>query len=189
VTYEPQRPSGGEPDDTPPDGIRAVGQESQTGAERSHTRRNAAIAIVALLALGGLIGGVLATSRGSGSQPSAGSRPRHRPPATHGFALGPPTTTAHLLEHFEYVGPSDSGGFAVPSSSVASYYMYKCPGRRPSAFYAEMLNADGSDRQTIAKTAGHIGTGSVVLHPKYPGSAYHLAIRTNCVYRIRVYDK
>jgi hypothetical protein len=151
-------------------------------------RRYAPVAVLGLLALGGLIAGLAATSGGSSpARPPAAVRPSPHPSVTGASAF--PTTTAHLLERFEFVGPSNSGGFAVPSSSVASYYMYKCPGRNPNGFYVAMINANGSDKQTIAKTAGHIASGSVVLHPRYPGSTYHLAIRTDCVYRIRVYAR
>lgn len=50
-----------------------------------------------------------------------------------------------------------------------------------------MENANGSDSQTIANTSGPGGSGSVVLHPKHPGSLYHLAVVTKCQYRIQVY--
>jgi hypothetical protein len=185
VPYEPRHRSGAEPDDTPPDGFSAVGQESQASRHRSRMRRYAPGAIAGLLVLGGLIAGLVLTSAGPSPITPAAARPHPQRPVVSGSAF--PTTTAHLLERFEYVGPSNSGGFAVPSSSVASYYMYKCPGHRPNGFYVAMTNASGSDKQTIAKTAGHIGTGSAVLHPRFPGSAYHLTIRTDCVYRIRVY--
>jgi hypothetical protein len=150
-----------------------------------------ALGIVGLLLLGGLIGGLVAAF--GGSSPHHAAVPTHVPsvtthaptPATHSTSS---TSSGHLIKQFQYVGPRKSGAFTVPTATVASHYIFRCPSG-PGPFAATMTNSSGSDTQTVAKTSGPGGTGSTVLHPTHPGQAYHLNVSSKCEYRIQLYSK
>ncbi len=187
---EPYR-SGDRRESDPQHGSYAVGREEH----KSHLGRYIALGIVGLLALGGLIGGLVASTS---SSPTAAkvAPPTHVPtPAAHATThptvtpTPSPTSTAatHLVKMFQYVGTRNSGGFTVPTSTAAAHYIYRCP-TGPGPFDAKMVNANATDTQTIATTSGSGGTATVPLHPKYPGSVYHLAVSTRCEYRIQVYS-
>jgi hypothetical protein len=170
----------------PQHGSHAVGREPKE--HKSHLGMFVALGIIGLLALGGLIGGLVAAFGGSSSTAAVHhpSVPTHVPtPAAHSTSS---TSSGHLIKTFQYIGPRTSGGFTVPTSAVASHYIYRCPSG-PGPFDATMKNASGSDIQTVAKTSGPGGTGATVLHAKHPGQAYHLDVNTKCEYRIQLYTK
>jgi hypothetical protein len=188
VRQEPYRTS------QPEHGSHAVGGEPE---HKSHLGRFIALGVIGLLALGGLIGGLVAAFAGPAATAAHHS---HVPsvtthvPTTHVPTSVSPTTTPSpssstaAIKTFQYVGPRVSGGFAAPAA-VTSRYIYRCPAPKPGAgpFMAKMENANGSDSQTIANTSGPGGTGTVVLHPRHPGSTYHLNVSTKCEYRIQLY--
>jgi hypothetical protein len=174
----------------PEHGSHAVGREPE---HHSHLGRYLALGVIGLLALGGLIGGLVASLGSTPTAvhhyhaPSPHVTPTHAPTThvpTHASA-SPSASSSAMIKQFQYVGPRVSGGFVVPAA-VTTNYIYKCP-KGPGPFDAKMMNASGSDTQTIASTSGPGGTGSVVLHPKHPGSTYHLAVTTKCEYRIQVF--
>jgi hypothetical protein len=171
----------------PQHGSHAIGEEPK--AHKSHTGLFVALGIVGLLALGGLIGGLVAAFGGSSYSSAAHHVPSVPTHAPASYRTAPsPAASGHLIKMFQYIGPRSSGGFTVPTSAVASHYIYRCP-TGPGPFDAKMTNASGSDTQTIATTSGPGGTGSTVLHPKFPGKVYHLNVSTKCEYRIQVYAK
>jgi hypothetical protein len=186
-SYQQQGNQGGS---RPEHGSYAVGREEKP----HHKSRMPLIAagIVGLLLLGGLIGGLVAAFGGNSTKHV--SSPTH-PPTTHAPApthapvanSSAPTTSGHLLEQFQNIGSGKSNGFAAPAA-VSTHYIYRCP-THPGAFDATMANSNGSDSQTIAKTGGPGGTNSVALHPKFPGSTYHIAVNTKCEYRVQVFGK
>lgn len=121
--------------------------------------------VLGALALGGLITGLTVANN-----PAAPTRP-------------------HLISTFQYVGSRTSPSFRVPSSATTARYQYRCP-RGPSSFNARMQNSSGSDVQHIVTTSGSSGGPTTVpLHPKHPGTKYHLAVSTTCQYRVQVYSK
>jgi hypothetical protein len=133
----------------------------------------AALSILGLLLLGGLIGGLVAAFTG-------GSPARHAPAALH-----PPSPSSHLLTQFTNTGTHNSDNFKVSSNTLTSHYTYSCPSGA-SPFVAQTFNTGGSDMQTIADTSGTGGTSSAVLHPT-PGGTYHVYANTRCNYRIQIY--
>jgi hypothetical protein len=107
---------------------------------------------------------------------------------TVAFNQPPSTSGAHLIRTFQFVGSRTSASFNVPSASTSAHYMYRCP-KGAANFNARMQNTSGSDVQRIVNTSGKGGTNLVALHPRHPGSAYHLAVHTPCEYRVQVFSK
>jgi hypothetical protein len=175
----------------PQHGSHAIGDEPR--ARRSHTGMFVALGIVGLLALGGLIGGLVAAFGGTTHHAAAHihkpSVPTHAPAAVKSPSTSKPSSPSSgaLVKTFQYIGPRASGGFKA-TSAMTSQYIYRCPSG-PGPFDARVMNASGSDTQTVAKTSGAGGTGSTVLHPKYPGQTYHLSVNTKCEYRVQLYNK
>jgi hypothetical protein len=162
----------------PARGSHPVGREPHAEPHRSRKGLYAALGIVGLLLLGGLLGGLVAAFTGSAAKSTSAAL--H--PATHASA---PSTT--LLQQFQNVGPHNSANFKVSSSPVTSHYTYSCPSGA-SSFVAQTFNTSGTDMQTIANTSGTGGTSSAVLHPA-AGGIYHVYANTRCQYRIQVYGK
>jgi hypothetical protein len=130
---------------------------------------------LAVLALGGLITGLTLVN--------------NEPPARAQAAAPAPTGSGtHLITTFQYVGSRTSPSFTVPSAATAAHYTYRCPSG-PADFSAKMQNTSGSDVQHIANTTGSGGSSVVALHPKHPGTDYHLVVHTPCEFRVQVYSR
>jgi hypothetical protein len=184
MTYDPQRPERGDPQD--PGQRRAEEPHGSYQASEQQTTRKSGgkrgmfigAGLLGLVALGGIVAG-LAVSNNPAPTPAA---IRHVPVS--------PSTSTHLVGHFDSVGPANSPGFTMPTSSATAHYSFTCAaGATATPFRAGLLNATGTDTEVIANTVGTHGAGTVALHPKFPGTTYHIAADSTCPYRIEVYSK
>jgi hypothetical protein len=197
MTYDPQGPERGVPQDpmqgstegpqgSQPGSYQAseqsrgyrMGDEPRTASRKSGGKRTILIGggLLALVALAGIIAGVAASNNPA--------------PRTAAIRHVPVAPASHLVGTFDSVGPGNSAGFVMPTSSATAHYTYTCAaGAAPAAFRAGLLNATGTDTEVIATTMGTKGSGTVALHPKYPGTTYHIAADSTCPYRIQVYSK
>lgn len=125
------------------------------------------LGILGLLALGGLIAGLVASHRA----PTA--------PATH---VVPPA--ARQLNSFGAHGPGTGPAFTVPTNQVTSTYGYACPQGTSGHFEANLVG-DGSS-QAIVNTNAPSASGSKVLPIHDVGGQYHVAVTApgGCGYRI-----
>jgi hypothetical protein len=194
MTYDPQRPERGVPQDPMHGSTEGqqgsyqaseqqsrgyrMGEEPRKDSRKSGGKRTMLIGggLLALVALAGIIAGVAASNNPA---PTAAAI-RHAPVAP----------ASHVVGHFDSVGPGNSPGFVMPTSSATAHYTYTCAaGAKPTAFRAGLLNATGTDTEVIATTMGTHGSGTVALHPKFPGTTYHIAADSTCPYRIQVYSR
>jgi hypothetical protein len=198
MTYDPQRPQRGTPQDPAKGSSDQHGAQSTEPQSRSYQpreeprpvahkpkrNRNLLFGVLGLVAVAGIIAGLTA-SRGT-STPTAAIRPhvpiRHIPahaPVNH------PTTTRRLIGTLNSTGSRTSGNFVVPSSTATAHYSYTCPaGTGASSFNAQLSN--GSNSQIIARTSGTSGSQFVTVHPN-AGGTYHISAQSRCPYRVQVY--
>lgn len=164
--------------------------------------------LVTLALLGGLIGGLAAAfGGGSRNHPAAEQPPRAAPPQAapatpppaspappspapqgQGLPVGPPPAGLHLLGQVQGTGSrGEDGAFTVPrDGAVTARYGYLCP-RGPAEFRAALVNADGTDTQTLASASGRASAGQVMVHPRFGGTQYHVSVTSPCQYRVQVF--
>ena len=202
MTYDPQRPQRGTPQDPVQGSSEEYGTESgaratmtaepqtqtyQTGAPQTQQNKKGRIFILAglgaLVALGGVIAGLAATNN---SAPTLGSI-RHVP-VRHIPARVPAGTAGarHLLVSVGGTGARVSPAFVSPSGTVVAHYTYSCSAGQGSSRFGAGLVGNGAN-QVIANTTGTSGSRWVTLHPT-SGKAYRIAAGSACPFRVSVYN-
>jgi len=123
--------------------------------------------ILGILLLGGLIAGLV---------------------ASHPLNTARAPIAARTLNSFGAHGSGISPNFTVPSSPVTSTYGYRCPAGTTGHFTASLVNANGTDSQTIANTSASSVSGSARLHPSSVG-LHHVAVTApaGCAYQINTF--
>jgi hypothetical protein len=176
-TYETRQPAGA--------------HEVKADKPRSaHTARLGVLAgLLGLIALGGVTAGLVASN--AATTPHVPTPPTTHPPthATTPPVSPSPTTSAKRLINYTGSASGSSGSFVVPTSTASAHYTYTCPSSLASAphgFQARLENAAGTDILPIAASRNMSGSGTVALHPKDVGSAYHVVTTTNCPYRVKI---
>lgn len=130
------------------------------------------LGILGMLALGGLIAGLVASHRAP------------TPPAVH---HPPVPQAARQLNSWGTHGSGRSPNFTVPTSSVQSTYGYACPAGTSGRFEARLVGANGGGpSQTIVDTNSTNASGEKTVPIAHPGSQYHVTTTApaGCAYRI-----
>jgi hypothetical protein len=153
-----------------------------------HTARLGVLAgLLGLIALGGVTAGLVASN--AATTPSPHVTPTHVPTHASASPSASPTTAAKRLIVTSGSASAKSGSFVMPTSTESAHYTYTCPASlasSPHGFAAQLENASGTDILPIAASRNMSGSGTVVVHPKDVGSAYHVVTTTNCPYTIKV---
>ena len=158
---------------------------------RSGARLGVLSGLLGLIALGGVTAGLVASNAATTPHVTA---PTTHPPthATTTPTTSPtvsPTSSARRLIVAAGSASGSSGAFIVPTSTVSAHYTYTCPSSlasSPHGFQAQLENATGTDVLPIAASRNMSGSGTVTLHPKNVGSAYHVVTTTNCPYTVKI---
>jgi hypothetical protein len=175
----------------PPQGRQQGTHEVKAEKPRGgHTARLGVLAgLLGLIALGGVTAGLVASN--AATTPAPHVTPTHVPShaSTTPTTSPSPTTSAKRLIDTAGSTSASSGSFVVPTSTVSAHYTYTCPSSLASAphgFQAQLENAAGTDVLPIAASRNMSGSGTVALHPRDVGSAYHVVTTTNCPYRVKI---
>jgi hypothetical protein len=143
-------------------------------AEYSEPRRSrlAIIAgLLAVLALGGLIAGLVVSHT-----PSTPTTPT-------------PVPTTRTLSNFSGRGDATAPSFTTPSTPITAHYSYTCPAGTTGSFVARFETSNGSAFRTIVDSTALSGSGATTVHAPPPpvGSPYHVAVGApsgGCTYHI-----
>ena len=174
MTYDPQRPQSGipqEPDQGSRGGVATEpqyqGEDYQAGGRPPAAKRQRAFiaaGLGVLVLLGGLIAGLVASYNG-GSPPTVFQ-------AVHGTGVN--------------VSPT----FKAPSGTMTARWNYSCTGTAGShAFVSGLVGAAaGAGNLKIAVTSGGVKSGVTTLHPK-AGQLYRLGGDSGCPYHVLLYNK
>jgi Protein kinase domain len=112
-----------------------------------------------------------------------------RAPATAGSsAPSRPPARPRVLMTLSGTGALNSAPFLVTSSVVTAHYSYNCAAFGTEGnFIADMISGTPTgayDDQPIANALGSRGSQTTALYPAKAGSRYHLAINSECSWRI-----
>jgi len=191
--YEDQGQQRGAFQTSQPSGAREVRAEpSERPRGRSGARLGVLSGLLGLIALGGVTAGLVASNAAT-TTPHVPTPTTHPPAhATRTPTTSPsasPTSSARRLIDYTGTASGSSGSFLVPTSTVSAHYTYTCPSSlasSPHGFSAQLENAAGSDILPIAASTNMSGSGTVALHPRDVGSAYHVMTTTNCPFRVKI---
>lgn len=126
------------------------------------------VGLVGVLALGGLIAGLVVS----------------HVPSTPTAAV-----TTRTLSNFTSRGDSSAPSFVTPSTPVTAHYSYACPAGTTGHFVAQFETAAGSAIRTIVNSTALSGSGTTTVHAPPPpvGSPYHVAVTApsgSCTYHV-----
>jgi hypothetical protein len=126
------------------------------------------VGLLGVLALGGLIAGLV---------------------VSHTPSTAAPAVTTHTLSSFTSRGDATAPAFTTPSTPITAHYSYTCPPGTTGRFVARFETAAGSAIRDIVNSAALGGSGVTTVHAPPPpvGSPYHVAVVApsgGCTYHI-----
>ncbi len=136
--------------------------------EPRRSRVPAILGLLGVLALGGLIAGLVVSH--TPTTPTA------------------PVTT-RTLSSFTSRGDASAPSFATPSTPLTAHYSYTCPAGTTGHFVARFETAAGTAIRNIVNSPALSGSGATTVHAPPPpvGSPYHVAVIApsgGCTYHI-----
>jgi hypothetical protein len=98
-----------------------------------------------------------------------------------------PQYLPRVLIRFSGTGSASSRPFIAPAS-VTAHYSYNCPASGTGDFIANLKSGSRpqprSGAQPIAHDLNPRGSKTTTVHPQNVGTAYHLAVHSQCSWRI-----
>jgi hypothetical protein len=150
---------------------------TQQPPRRSNSNKKIALfSILGLAAVAGIITGFAASN--SSNTPTAAAVHRTVPRTV-------PSRSIRVLTLFNGSGSRTSSSFTLTNPSAA-HWGFNCASGTHS-FRASIATTSGGNRMTIANTSGTRSTGTVIMHPTSPGTAYRITANSACPYSIRIY--
>jgi hypothetical protein len=144
-----------------------------------NTRLMALLGIVGLLALGGLIAGLVASFHSGPAVPAA-----IRPVPSH---HAPVSTTGHLVASVSGTGVRYSAPFKVTRSPVTATYSYRCTsGTHP---FVAALAVSRTNITPIISTRGTGASHTAAVYPRSIGSFYRVAASSPCPYHVSIFQR
>ena len=175
MTYDPQRSQSGTSPHEPDQGTHGSvatqaryqgppepGPSGRGGG--SHRTAYVALGLAAVVALAGIVTGLVASNNSS-------------------------TSTASTIAAVHGTGVNLSPPFKATSGSMTATYDYSCTGTSGShAFAAGLASSNGGGTVKIAFTSGGSKAGVVTIHPTV-GKTYRLGGDSACPYKVTVANK
>jgi hypothetical protein len=163
---------------------------------KRHRLRNTIVGTAGgLFALFVIIAAVSSRSSNS-STPATVNTPAATPAATNAARPSPATATVtapkkRVLIRFTGSGIENSAPFNVGSSPLTVHYSFNCAAMGQAGnFIADLLYGNqaglNSDDQSIANDLATSGAQTTTVYPQDAGKDYHLAVNSECSWRIRV---
>jgi hypothetical protein len=146
-------------------------------APRRNTKMMALLGIVGVLALGGLIAGLVASNSSTPTAPAAIRTIPHAPVSSRG----------HLVASVSGTGVRYSAPFKVTRSPVTATYSYRCTSGTHGFIAA--LAQSRSNITPITSTRGGGAARTVSVSPRSVGSFYRVAASSPCPYHVSVFER
>jgi hypothetical protein len=134
-----------------------------------NTRMMALFGILGVLALGGIIAGLVASNNSTPTTPAV------------------PTTTGRLVASVSGTGVKYSAPFKLTRSPVTATYSYRCTTGNHGFIAA--LAQSRTNITTITSTRGRGIARTVSVSPRSVGSFYRVAASSACPYHVSVFEK
>jgi hypothetical protein len=186
--------SGQDPYQQPPPGFPPQGYQMPLPPKRKrHIVRNVLLGGTGLVAV---IIAIAAVAGGGKTPVPAASTPApaataSAPPSPSPSAAALAAPKKHVLIRFTGSGIENSAPFNVGSSPLTVHYSFNCASMGQAGnFIADLLYGNqanfSSDDQSIANDLAMSGAQTTTVYPQDAGKGYHLAVNSECDWRIRV---